>query len=408
MRLLRLSLLVFTTMSTPVETEAQPLTILISIDGFRWDYQGMTETPVLDALAARGVSSRLIPTFPTMTFTSHHSIATGLHPAEHGVVGNTMYDPGIAGRFSMGKAEMVRDGRWWGGEPIWVTVEKAGRIAATYFWPGTEAVIGGVRPTHWVAYDDDTPNGARIDTMLAWLDSLPEERPAFGTLYFSHVDGAGHRHGPDSEEVRRAVAETDRLLGLLVSGLEDLGLMGETNLVIVADHGMAQLSPDSVIYIDDYVDTDQIGVLSLGQYVSLQPDSSHIDEVFSSLEAAHPALKVYRRGSIPERFHLDGHVRTPPIIGVVRSGWSVSTRSWVSRHENPFLGGGHGYDNEHPDMAGLFIAAGPAFKRGVTIPRVDAVDVYNMLASSLGLEPAQNSGDASTASKVLSLQHDGM
>ncbi|MGD8414841.1 MAG: ectonucleotide pyrophosphatase/phosphodiesterase, partial [Candidatus Latescibacterota bacterium] len=135
-------------------TSWQNATILVSLDGFRWDYRDYFSTPTLDSLTERGVVANLRPPFPSKTFPSHHSIATGLWPNHHGVVGNSMYDPELDSRFSMGDSAAVSDGRWWGGEPIWVTAEKSGLTAATFFWPGTEASIDGVRPTFWKPYSD--------------------------------------------------------------------------------------------------------------------------------------------------------------------------------------------------------------------------------------------------------------
>ncbi|MFV1980284.1 MAG: ectonucleotide pyrophosphatase/phosphodiesterase, partial [Rhodothermia bacterium] len=374
---------------------------LVSLDGFRWDYRDMVETPALDGLARRGVAGNLRPAFPSKTFPVHHTIATGLHPNHHGVVGNTMYDPVLDARFSMGNKDAVGDGRWWGGEPIWVTAEKAGLIAATYFWPGSEAEIGGIRPSHWKKYDGEVPGEDRVDQILEWLGLPSARRPSFLTLYFSDVDGAGHRFGPEADETMAAVRGVDQYLSRLVIGLESLGLTDSVNIVIISDHGMSQLANDRVVYVDDYIDVSRAGVLSLGQYVALWPDQADIDSIFRKLDGVHPALTVFRRGSIPERFHLDGNRRTPPIIGVVETGWSVSTRSWAEDRKDPFSGGGHGYDNEDPNMTGIFIASGPAFASRVSVQTLNAVDVYNLLAISIGVEPAPNDGDVSMLVRIL-------
>jgi len=376
-------------------------TILVSLDGFRWDYRDMVVTPALDQLTRRGVAGNLRPAFPTKTFTVHHTIATGLHPNHHGVVGNSMYDPVFDARFKMGDEAAVSDGRWWGGEPIWVTAENAGLIAATYFWPGSEAEIDGVRPSYWKSYDREVAGEDRVDQILEWLGLPPARRPSFLTLYFSDVDRAGHSFGPESDETIEAVRRVDQYLSRLITGLESLGLTDSVNIVITSDHGMSQLAGDRVVYIDDYIDVSRAGVLSLGQYVALWPDSADIESTYEALDGAHPDLTIFRRGSIPERFHLDGSRRTPPIIGVVEEGWSVSTRSWAEDREAPFSGGGHGYDNKVPNMSGIFIASGPGFASGVLVQTLDAVDVYNLLAASIDLEPAPNDGNVSVLARIL-------
>jgi predicted AlkP superfamily pyrophosphatase or phosphodiesterase len=312
-----------------------------------------------------------------------------------------MYDPELDSRFSMGDSAAVSDGRWWGGEPIWVTAEKSGLTAATFFWPGTEASIDGVRPTFWKPYSDGVPNDARVDQTLAWLDVPADQRPAFLTLYFSDVDGASHRHGPLSDETGAAIGRVDHQLARLIDGLRSRNIEDLVNLVIVSDHGMSQLSRDRVVFIDDFIDVQEAGILSLGEYVALWPDDALTDEIFDALEGSHEALTVYRKGEIPVRYHLDGHRRTPPIVGVVKKGWSVTTHRWFDQREGAFTGGGHGYDNNVPDMAGIFIAAGPAFQSGVSAGTLDAVDVYNLLAASLHIEPALNDGNSGVAQEIL-------
>jgi predicted AlkP superfamily pyrophosphatase or phosphodiesterase len=221
------------------------------------------------------------------------------------------------------------------------------------------------------------------------------------TVYFSVVDDAGHRFGPESPETARTISQVDGYVARLVAGIESLGLSDRVNIVVTSDHGMSQLSPDRVIFIDDYIEMDKARSLSLGQYVALVPDPDDIDELYSALHGAHPALTIYRKGEIPNRLHLDGHRRTPPIVGIVENGWSASTHSWVERSANPFRGGGHGFDNREKNMEGILMLAGPAFRSGVRHETVDAVDVYNLLAASLGLAPSENDGNVSIMAEIL-------
>ncbi|MQY62801.1 MAG: alkaline phosphatase family protein, partial [Calditrichaeota bacterium] len=184
----------------------KPTVLLISLDGFRWDYLEKADTPNLDRLVSTGAKARaLIPAFPTKTFPNHYTIITGLYPENHGIIANTMFDPAYGDTFMLSKRETVSDGRWYGGEPLWVTAEKQGRISATLFWPGSEAEIGGVRPTYWYQYDHDLPHADRINQILAWLDLPPDRRPIFITLYFPDTDDQGHRFGPDSQELATAI-----------------------------------------------------------------------------------------------------------------------------------------------------------------------------------------------------------
>jgi len=223
----------------------QETLILISIDGFRPDYLEWYDAPNLSALAREGVSAPdgMLPVFPSKTFPNHYSIVTGLYPSSSGMLSNTMYDEESDSWFRMRDRSAVEDPVWWGGEPIWVTAEKQGRVSATYFWVGSEAPIQGIQPTFWYRFDGSVPGKERVDQALAWLDLPLQERPTFITLYFEDVDSIGHRFGPESQEVEEAVARMDGLIGRLLVGLRERTLLDSVNLMIVSDHGMAEIDP---------------------------------------------------------------------------------------------------------------------------------------------------------------------
>src|SRR5713101_5394570 len=210
---------------TPHAADPDPILILVSFDGWRWDYIDRQPAPNLRALAARGVrATALIPSFPVLTFPNHYTLVTGLYPEHHGIVGNVMRDPLMPDKFTM-RAETAKDARWWGGEPLWVTAIRQGRRADAMFWPGSEAAIGGVRPTEWRSFDDKVLNADRVKQVLDWLALPPDQQPSFVTLYFSEVDHAGHDYGPDSPQVLEAAHHLDEALGQLVSGVRTLGIL---------------------------------------------------------------------------------------------------------------------------------------------------------------------------------------
>jgi predicted AlkP superfamily pyrophosphatase or phosphodiesterase len=385
--------------------ELQPTVILISFDGWRWDYQSRAEVPNLQRLIARGVrAERLIPSFPPKTFPNHYTIVTGLYPGHHGIVANNMFDQATGRTFTNSTVEEVRDPMWWGGEPIWVTVERAGRRSASMFWVGSEAPIDGVLPRYWKAYDEDYPPTARVDQVLEWLDLPAAERPTFIAVYFSDVDDAGHAEGPDSLEVRQAAERVDGYLGRLLDGLEQRGVSDRVNIVVVSDHGMAAVSPDRVIVLDDYISLDDVVISDINPTVGLFPKPGKEDTVFQALVKAHPRLRVYRRSETPEAWHYRDHPRIPPIIGVVDEGWQIIRRttlvSILERRISP-AGGQHGYDPSLKSMHGVFVAAGPAFKQGVTVPAFENIHIYNALARALGVAPAPNDGSLDVARSLL-------
>ena len=387
------------------ERAPRPALVLVSIDGFRWDYLDRpdVEAPTLRWIAGGVRAERLVPVFPTKTFPNHYSLVTGLHPEAHGIVGNSMRDPeravdGRAARFSLGDREAVTDGRWWLGEPIWVTAERQGLATGTVFWPGSEAEIGGVRPRRWLRYDGDLGYDARVDTALAWL-AAPDPVDLV-TLYFEAVDDAGHRHGPDTPEVAEAIARVDAALARLVAGLRQRGALEATDLVVVSDHGMTAVSPDRVVVIDDAVDL-AVDDVDWGEVPGVWPGPGRdADDIVRRLSAL-PHLTAYRKGDLPARLHHADSPRIPPVVVLVDEGWTASSRDRVARRPDRPSGGTHGFDNRYPSMHGILVARGPRIRSGESTGPVQTVDVYGILARLLGVAPAPNAGDPAAAGRVL-------
>ncbi len=378
--------------------------ILIGIDGFRHDYFARAPTPTLQRLIAEGArAERLVPVFPTKTFPNHYTLVTGLYPEHHGIVDNTMYDAATGKSFSLGNTAAMRDSTWWGGEPVWVTAEKQGLRAATLFWPGSEARIGNVRPSYWKPYDGDMPYLARVDTILKWLDLPAERRPTLLTLYFSAVDSQGHAHGPESPETAAAIARVDSALAHLVVGLKARNLYDQTNLVLVSDHGMADMSSDRVVYADDYADLETPSErVFWSETTGIWPKAGKTDSLYAALVAAGiPHVQVYRREDMPARLHYRDNPRIPPIVLLLDEGWSLTTRERAQRRPLRATWGAHGFDNAYDSMGGILLARGPAFRQGVTVAPVSAVNVYALLTQVLGLQSAPHDGDAEAIQALL-------
>jgi predicted AlkP superfamily pyrophosphatase or phosphodiesterase len=385
--------------------DLSPTVILISFDGWRWDYDTKAPAPNLRSLMARGVRAEsLIPSFPSKTFPNHYTIVTGLYPGHHGIVANVIHDPQTGRTFRMTDPREMRDPMWWGGEPIWVTAERQGRPTAAMFWVGSEAPIGGVQPRYWKAYDQRYPANARVDQVLQWLDLPEAERPTLMTLYFEDTDTAGHADGPESAAVREAIRRADGYLGRLLRGLERRGLAEAVNVVVVSDHGMAAVDASRMVVLDDYISLADVRVVDINPTLGLFPQAGREDAVYRALSKAHPRLSVYRKTETPERWRYRDHPRIPPIVGVVDEGWQIALRSTVADviagRARPSRGQ-HGYDPMLLSMRGIFVAAGPGFKRGVTVPALENVHLYNALARVLRLAPVENDGDPAVARSLL-------
>ncbi len=378
--------------------------ILISSDGLRADYLDKVDTPNIDRLIAGGVHANegMIPVYPSLTFPNHYSIITGLYPAHHGIVSNTMYDPEMNARFSIRDREAITNPAWWGGEPLWVTAENQGVKTATYYWVGSEAPVKGVSPSYWFTFDDTVPGNDRIDQVMDWLDLPPAERPGFVSVYFSEVDHEGHDLGPDAPETAAAVQTIDGYIGRLIQGLEERGLFESVNVILVADHGMAQLSRDRVIALDDYINLDDVYITDAYSVLGLNPKEGKLDAVYNALSNV-PHLSVYKKGEGPERLKYDGHIRIPEIFGHADDGWMiVRERSQFEQNLNAVTGGAHGYDNEVLSMRATFVAHGSAFKKDVKVAPFQNIELYNMMASIIGVTPAPNDGTEGSLSSILS------
>jgi predicted AlkP superfamily pyrophosphatase or phosphodiesterase len=386
---------------TPLTPVAVQPVVLISLDGFRWDYLDRPEAARLRELAARGVrAERLVPSFPSKTFPNHYTLVTGLYPEHHGIAANVMLDSTL-GRFQTGNHPSVRDARWFGGEPIWVTAKKQGVRTATYFWPGSEAPIGGIYPHWYYRFDAVTARDTRVRRVLEWLAMPDSSRPRLVAVYFSDVDTDGHTHGPDSPEVNAAIARVDSAVGAIIDGIAQQGKTSQVNVVVVADHGMAAVSADRVIALDDYVAMDSLAVADWTPVATIIPKPGREAYVYRALRGANAHLQVYRKGELPPHLHYNSGARVTPIVAIADEGWSIGTRAMLATMKRGVITGAHGYDNTLPSMGALFVAAGPSFRRGVTVPAFTNVHVYPLLAQLLRLTPAITDGSLDSVRALL-------
>lgn len=373
------------------------VTILVSIDAFRWDYVDRPSAAHIRAVGARGVrAERLVPSFPSKTYPNHYTLVTGLRPEHHGIVANVMWDSTL-GRFATGNNPAVRDGRWFGGEPIWVTAVKHGLRAYAYQWPGDEAEIAGHRPTWYAPFDGALSRAGEVRQLLAWLALPADSVPDFMTAYFSDVDAASHDVGPGGARTDTAIAAVDSAVGALVDGIARLGMADRVNLVIVSDHGMAAATPAQTVYLDDYVSLDSLDVIDWSPVATIRPKPGRERYVYEHLHGAHPHLAVYRKADVPARFHFSANPRITALVGVADEGWSISTRA---RGPERSLGV-HGYDNLLPSMGGVLVAEGPGLRRGTRVPALGNVHVYSLLAALLGVAPAPTDGSPDSVRALL-------
>jgi predicted AlkP superfamily pyrophosphatase or phosphodiesterase len=383
-------------------SEKENKLLLLSFDGFRYDYLSKAETPNFDNLVESGVSSDgLIPIFPSKTFPNYYAIATGLYPENNGFVGNSMYDPQMDARFSMGNRDAVENPDWYEGEPIWNTVEKNGKKAGTMFWVGSETPIQDMRPTHWKSYDGQMPDSSRIDSVVKWLSYGNELEVDFATVYFSFVDSQGHRHGPNSPEVVEAIKRADDLIGYLIRKMEQAGIRQNTNLMIISDHGMTEVSRERIVVLDDMIDPDDLELVEYSPSLMANVKDGKLDEVYAALKANEENFKVYKKEDIPERYHLKNHPRVPDLLMVADLGYTINSREYFESRDNYPSGATHGFDNQEKEMYAIFVANGPDFKKGYRVDTFQNVHLYSLMAHLLNIEPAQTDGNIDSVSAML-------
>ncbi|KAH7358307.1 type I phosphodiesterase/nucleotide pyrophosphatase [Plectosphaerella cucumerina] len=392
-----------------------PTTIIISLDGFRADFLQRDITPRLNAFIKEGVSPKyMMPSFPSVTFPNHYTLATGLYPESHGVVGNTFWDPTLKAEFYYTDPARSLDAKWWRGEPFWVTAEKQGIRTAVHMWPGSEAHILGVEPTFLDKFNGKEPLPNKVSRILEFIDKpgiedksakVEDLRPQLIAAYVPNVDGDGHRYGPNSTEIRGTIEKVDGMLNDLFAGLEARNLTQIVNIIIVSDHGMATTDTSRLLQLEDLVDMSKIEHTDGWPLYGLRPkDDADLQGLYDGLvekAKANPVFDVYLRDvNMPERYHFSNNERIAPLWIVPKTGWAIVKHDEFNVAEALEKGdvyhprGLHGYDHEHPLMRAIFIARGPAFPHppNSEIDVFQNTEVYNVLCDSIGLEPQPNNG----------------
>jgi predicted AlkP superfamily pyrophosphatase or phosphodiesterase len=377
----------------------KPYVLLISIDGFRYDYAERDHATNLLAFGKSGVTAKaLIPSFPTTTFPNHYTIVTGLYPAHHGIVDNLFWDPQRNAEFKSSDSASSTGSGWWGGTPLWVLAEQQGMRAASFFWVGSDAEIQGTRPTYFYKYDGRIPNEQRVSQVVEWLKLPKAERPHFITLYFSDVDHAGHQFGPDAPQTHAAIQQMDALLAKLFSALRALPI--PLDIFVVSDHGMATVTGD--IDVSKLANLNGVEVApNSTDFKFYSTDPKRIDQLYSELHGKDPRMEVYRRSEIPERLHYSGNPRIGDLVACAIAPVVLHLAAKPGQSEPR---GMHGYDVlKMPEMRGIFYAAGPDLKAGLTIEEFQNIHIYPLIAHILGLDvPAGIDGKLSVLAPILS------
>lgn len=374
--------------------------VLVSLDGFRYDYAAKFGAPNLERIASDGASAPegMIPSFPSVTFPNHYTMVTGLYPEHHGIIANNFYDPARKKTYASRNATTVQDGSWYGGVPLWTLAEKQGMRTACFFWPGSEAEIDGERPSFYLHYDTAFPDEKRIDQVIAWLKLPAAQRPHFITLYYYEPDHTGHDAGPDSPQTGDAVHHVDALMGILMADLKTLHL--PVDLIVASDHGMATVEGDW-IDLDRYADLSQFVTVGSLLYA---PNEQAAERAYQQLRGASDKFVVYRRRDVPAHLHLSANARIGDPVVIPTGPYLIRAHAPTDTKNPPEAPpkGEHGYDPyKMKTMRAIFYAAGPDIRAGYKLKPFENVDVYPLIAHILGLRIGKIDGTIEPVKGIL-------
>jgi predicted AlkP superfamily pyrophosphatase or phosphodiesterase len=383
--------------SCSLQKDSNRYVVVLSMDGFRADYPEKAHTPTLDSLARVGVRAALRPSFPSVTFPNHYTLATGLYPDHHGLVNNSFYAPDLGKVYHIGDSKSVSDPAFYGGEPIWNTAEKQGVKAATFFWVGSEAPIQNMRPSIWKHFDKRVSFKARADSVVAWLKLPAKERPHLILWYMEEPDATGHACGPDSSATLHCVERMDSVLAYFFGKARQLAIFKQIDFLIVSDHGMATYYPQNYVNLNDYLPRDSFDYVFDGVPTFLYPKPGYEQTAWEILQKV-PRVKAYKKEDLPADYHYGKNPRIGGLVVVPQIGTYLQFRP----ESHPRKGGAHGYDNFTPQMQAIFYAAGPSFRKGFYLHKpLPNVDIYSLIARLLTLKPAPNDGNAHDTDSLL-------
>lgn len=384
-------LILFLFISISLLAQSKPYVLLVSFDGFRWDYMNRGITPNLEKIKKEGVwALSLQPTFPSKTFPNHQSIITGMYPENHGIIANSFEDKYKNEVYRMNDSNSVNNAKWYWGEAFWETAERQGIKTASYFWPGSEVKLSYRKPTYVETYEHTRPYDTRIEGVIKWLQLPQEKRPHFITLYFSETDSKGHAFGPNSKEVNEAIKLLDEVAGKIFSKLEEINMKDSVNVIFVSDHGMTEISKERVINVEKILAGYNCKFLDESVLMTIEPPKDKLKEVYDLLKKNENHFKVYYRHEVPEYFHFSNNYLIPSLVLIPDIGWNLLTEKSVKRMETVYVGGNHGYDNNHLDMHGFFVARGPNFKKNYFTGSLKNIDIYPLLCKIFNIIPRSN------------------
>ncbi|PIB39401.1 ectonucleotide pyrophosphatase/phosphodiesterase [Maribacter sp. 4G9] len=383
----------------------KPYVVLVSLDGFRWDYVARFKPPFLSKFIQDGVQAEsLIPSFTSKTFPNHYTIATGMCPDKHGIIGNSFYSHKKDEIYRINRRELVEDGTFYGGTPLWIQAGRSGMVTASYFFVGSEANVLGSWPTYYKKYDEAIKNEERVSAVLQWLALPAKKRPHLITMYFSDMDDTGHRFGPNADaDLKNTLTKLDKNLEFLFQGVKATGL--PVNIIIVSDHGMAEVPKEHYIAKDPLKNDSHYQLVDNGALLNVHlKNNQDLEQVLTLLRQKENHFKVYKTSETPGFEYSPknpdwGQIQIIPDFGYYFAP-QEKIETTISKSKRPF--GVHGYDPKHKEMHGIFYANGPGFKSRLEVASFKNIHIYPLVCKILGLDvPSDIDGNLKAVQEVL-------
>ncbi|MBN3303899.1 ENPP7 phosphodiesterase, partial [Amia calva] len=393
--------------------------LVVSFDGFRWNYDQDVETPNLDYLVQEGVKAKYItPPMITMTSPSHFTTITGRWIEDHGVVHNMMFNPQTL--LKVPHKNTQNRSEWWdnGVTPLWITAQNQASFPSSFHYPGGGANFSGQTVNRALVESHSHPDSnemewrENIDTVMGWFT---KEDFDFVTLYYGEPDAVGHAKGPETEDRRAIIRQIDRTIGFLLEAIRRHNLIDRLNLIITSDHGMTTIKKAPAveeIKLSNYMNFIKLvhfDILDYGGFGMITPKAGMEEQVYLALKNAHPHLQVYKKAELPENFHLAKHERIQPIIVIGDLGYNMNSVGKdhdyycvVSQRIIFYVNkGDHGFSNEEMDMKTIFRAFGPDFKRNYLADPFDSINIYPLMCKLLGVMPEPHNGSLAVTEHML-------
>lgn len=376
--------------SNIANARSTPYLILISMDGLRYDQTSKDNMPFLDSIGNTGVRAlSLRPVFPSQTFPNHISIMTGLYPQNHGIIANSFIDTYTGEQYSLSKPDKVTDSKWYLGEFFWENAKRNSIRTASYFWPGSELTLDNRRPDYFMTYKHDLPFQVRIDSVVGWLKLTYDKRPNFITLYLHEPDSKSHRFGYNSDSVQAVLNVLDSMLNRLYLGIESIGLKDSIDIIVLSDHGMADVSIEKTIDIEKILADKNCLIQNYGTHAMIDPKDEDFQEIYNLLFYNQNNYKCFNKTNMPLHYHYNSHPYISPIILIAETGWLLTEGSKTDSYLNR-LKGAHGFDHNELDMHGFFIANGPSFKNYYKTGTLWNIDIYPLLCKIFNIDARSN------------------